>query len=92
VPGTLRSIHTLLKPGGLFISKTPCLGDMNPLIRLLLIPAMRAIGKAPHVSIFSAVALEQMINAAGFDVLAMESHASKGKDYRPYVVSRRPTA
>ena len=89
VPGTLRSIHVLLKPGGLFISKTPCLGDMNPLIRLLLLPAMRAIGKAPHVSSLGASALEQSIIGAGFDVLVRESHASKGKDQRPYIVARK---
>jgi len=89
VPGTLRSIHVLLKPGGLFISKTPCLGDMNPLIRQLLLPAMRAIGKAPHVSCLGASALEQLIIAAGFDVLVRESHASKGKDQRPYIVARK---
>jgi ubiquinone/menaquinone biosynthesis C-methylase UbiE len=89
VPGTLRSIHDLLKPGGLFISKTPCLGDMNPLIRLLLLPAMRAIGKAPHVSSLGAFALEQLIVGAGFDILVRESHASKGKDQRPYIVARK---
>ncbi len=89
VPGTLRSIHALLKPGGLFISKTPCLGDMNPLIRLLLLPAMQAIGKAPHVSSLGASALEQLIIGAGFDVLVRESHASKGKDQRPYIVARK---
>lgn len=89
VPSTLRSIHVLLKPGGLFISKTPCLGDMNPLIRLLLLPAMRAIGKAPHVSSLGASALEQLIIGAGFDVLVRESHASKGKDQRPYIVARK---
>jgi ubiquinone/menaquinone biosynthesis C-methylase UbiE len=89
VPGTLRSIQVLLKPGGLFISKTPCLGDMNPLIRLLLLPAMRAIGKAPHVSSLGASALEQLIIGAGFDVLVRESHASKGKDQRPYIVARK---
>ena len=88
-PDTLRSIHVLLKPGGLFISKTPCLGDMNPLIRLLLLPAMQAIGKAPHVSSLGASALEQLIIGAGFDVLVRESHASKGKDQRPYIVARK---
>jgi ubiquinone/menaquinone biosynthesis C-methylase UbiE len=89
VPGTLRSIHVLLKPGGLFMSKTPCLGDMNPLIRLLLLPAMRAIGMAPHVSSLGASGLEQLIIDAGFDVLVRESHASKGKDRRPYIVARK---
>jgi ubiquinone/menaquinone biosynthesis C-methylase UbiE len=89
VPDTLRSIHALLKPGGLYISKTPCLGDMNPLIPLLLLPVMRAIGKAPHVSSFSASMLEQSIVNAGFDVLLRESHASKGRDQRPYIVARK---
>jgi ubiquinone/menaquinone biosynthesis C-methylase UbiE len=89
VPGTLGSIHVLLKPGALFISKTPCLGDMNPLIRLLLLPAMQATGKAPHVSSLGASALEQLIIGAGFDVLVRESHASKGKDQRPYIVARK---
>ena len=89
VPDTLRSIHVLLKPGGLFISKTPCLGDMNPLIRLLALPAMRAIGKAPHVSSLGASALERLIIDAGFDALVRESHASKGKDQRPYIVARK---
>lgn len=48
LPGTLRHIHALLAAQGLFISKTSCVGDMNPLIRLALFPAMRAIGKAPY--------------------------------------------
>jgi hypothetical protein len=62
---------------------------MNPLIRLLLLPAMQAIGKAPHVSSLGASALEQLIIGAGFDVLVRESHASKGKDQRPYIVARK---
>ena len=89
VPETLRSIHALLKPGGLFISKTPCLGDMNPLIPLLLLPVMRAIGMAPHVSSFGTPALERQIVDAGFDVLVREGHASKGRDQRPYIVARK---
>ena len=89
VPGTLRRIHALLAAEGLFISKTPCLGDMNPLIRFALLPAMRAIGKAPYVSVFRAVDLSQLICAAGFDIRATESHASKGNDTRPYIVARK---
>ena len=89
LPGTLRRIHALLAADGWFISKTPCLGDMNPLIRLVLLPAMRAIGKAPYVSAFRAAELSQSISAAGFDILATESHATKGKDARPYIVARK---
>ncbi len=86
--GTLRSIHALLAPGGLFVSKTPCLGDMNPLIRLVL-PLMQMIGQAPHAGVFSAEDLSARIAAAGFDVLSVERHASKGKDSRPFIVARR---
>ncbi|RWN29434.1 bifunctional 2-polyprenyl-6-hydroxyphenol methylase/3-demethylubiquinol 3-O-methyltransferase UbiG [Mesorhizobium sp.] len=91
LPGTLRRIHALLAAEGLFISKTPCVGDMNPLIRLALLPAMRAIGKAPYAGVFRAADLSQHICAAGFDVLATESHATKGSDNRPYIVARKRT-
>ncbi|MEZ0470832.1 class I SAM-dependent methyltransferase [Luteimonas salinilitoris] len=88
VSGTLRVIHALLAPGGLFISKTPCLGSMNPLIRLVLLPVMRAVGKAPQVvSTFSTVELEQLITVAGFDIFITENHATRGKDDRPYIVA-----
>ncbi|HEV7335035.1 MAG TPA: class I SAM-dependent methyltransferase [Bosea sp. (in: a-proteobacteria)] len=86
--GTLRSVHALLAPGGLFVSKTPCLGDMNPLIRLVL-PLMQMIGQAPYAGIFSAEDLSARIAAAGFEVLSVERHASKGKDSRPFIVARR---
>ena len=88
LPGTLHAIHTVLTPAGLFISKTPCVGDMNPLIRLAL-PMMRAIGKAPHAGIFRASELGRHIEAAGFEILATENHATKGNDNRPYIVARK---
>lgn len=86
--GTLRDIHTLLEPGGLFISKTPCLGDVNPLIRLAL-PLMQMVGKAPHAGVFTAQELASLIAAAGFEILSTERHASRGKDSRPFIVARK---
>lgn len=89
LPGTLRCIHDLLAPGGLFVSKTPCLGSMNALIRLVLLPVMQAIGKAPHVGVFDAAALDREIRAAGFDILATEDHSTKGTKARPCIVARK---
>lgn len=89
VPGTLRRIHTLLAPSGLFISKTPCLGDMNPLLSGVLLPAMRAIGLAPYVSVFWQTELCDLVSSAGFDILATENHATKGNDRRPCIVARK---
>ena len=88
LPGTLRRIHGLLATEGLFISKTPCVGDMNPLLRLAL-PPMRAVGLAPYAGVFRATTLIEHIRAAGFDILATENHATKGTDNRPYIVARK---
>lgn len=87
LPATLRRVHELLSADGLFVSKTPCLGDMNPLIRMALLPAMRATGLAPHAGSFSTVELAQHIAKAGFDILATEIHSTKGNDFRPYIVA-----
>ncbi len=90
VDRTLELIRVCLKPGGYFLSKTPCIGDMTPLIRLV-IPLMRLVGKAPqHVQPFKAPALEEKIGAAGFEIVACEFHATRGKDVRPFIVARKP--
>ena len=87
--GTLDRIQGFLVPGGLFISKTPCLADMNPLIRNVMLPVMRAVGLAPHVSVLGAQDLTRVIGAAGLSIVATERHATKGKDARPYIVARK---
>jgi ubiquinone/menaquinone biosynthesis C-methylase UbiE len=81
-------VHRVLKPGGLFISKTPCLGEMNPLIRLAL-PPMRLIGKAPYVAMFSAAALEREIETAGFAIVERARHGSGRKDARVFIAARK---
>ncbi|RYP18416.1 hypothetical protein DL765_003928 [Monosporascus sp. GIB2] len=88
LPGTLRNVHSLLEDGGLFITKTACVGDMNVLLRLAL-PVMRAVGKAPYASVFRRAELGEQIRAAGFDILETEMHASKGNDNRPYIIARK---
>jgi ubiquinone/menaquinone biosynthesis C-methylase UbiE len=87
----LRGVHRLLRPGGVFISKTPCLKEMNPLIRIA-VPLMQLIGKAPHVAFLSAEDLEHEIAAAGFEIIEIARHASRGKDVRPFVVARKAMA
>ena len=88
--GTLQGVWQALRPGGLFISKTPCVGEMNPLIRLLAIPAMRAVGQAPPVLTLRALDIEEAIRQAGLDVLLVERHGTKGKDVRPFIVASKP--
>ena len=84
----LRGVHRVLKPGGLFVSKTPCLSEMNPAIRLA-VPLMQAFGKAPYVAFFSAQQLERAIVDAGFEIIERARHGTKGKDTRPFIVARK---
>lgn len=87
-PAAIAGIHRLLKPGGYFISKTPCLKEMNPVFRVVL-PAMQMVGKAPYVAFLSAEDLEREMAEAGFEIIELGRHASRGKDARPFLVARR---
>lgn len=89
-PSTLSLLHRRLKPGGLFVSKTPCLSEMNPLIRYA-IPIAQFVGKAPYVSCFSAAELEGEIEAAGFTIIERARHGSTRKDARIFLVAQKPT-
>lgn len=84
----LAAVHSLLKPGGLFISKTPCLTEMNFGLRLAL-PLMQAIGKAPFVDVFSEATLTSEIAQSGFEIVACERHGTRGKDMRAFIVARK---
>jgi ubiquinone/menaquinone biosynthesis C-methylase UbiE len=84
----LAHVHRLLKPGGLLVSKTPCLAEMNPFIRLA-VPVMRFVGKAPYVASFLATELEREIKAAGFAIVERARHGSGRKDARIFIVARK---
>lgn len=82
------ALHALV-PGGLFISKTPCLSEMNPLIPVLVLPVMRLVGKAPPVLCLRELDLRAAFERHGMDVVAVERHGTKGKDVRPFIVARK---
>ncbi|MCO5103957.1 MAG: class I SAM-dependent methyltransferase [Burkholderiaceae bacterium] len=86
----LALVVQALRPGGLLISKTPCVAEMNPLITKLALPLMRAIGKAPHVLCFTAPQLQAAMARQGLAIESVEHHASKGKDIRAFIVARKP--
>ena len=79
-----------LRPGGLLISKTACISEMNPLIPYLALPLMRAVGKAPHVLCFDAAVLQWAIARQGMDIVSVERHGTRGKDIRVFIVARKP--
>ena len=86
LPDALSRIGQVLKPGGLLISKTPCLGDMSVMLRLV-IPAMQLFGKAPPVCYFGKEALRRAMQEAGFDIEESGLHAAGG--HALFLVARK---
>jgi ubiquinone/menaquinone biosynthesis C-methylase UbiE len=84
----LAQMHRVVRPGGLFISKTPCLSEMNPLIRLA-VPVARWLGKAPYVDFFNGAQLEAEVVDAGFEIVERGRHGAGKKDFRLFLVARR---
>lgn len=69
----LARINRLLKPGGIFISKTPCpFGKGVPFkFRVLkaVLPVMQLLGKAPFVNFMRIEELEHAISSHGFKII-----------------------
>ncbi len=83
--GTLERIHSVLKPGGVFVSKTVCLGGsvMIP----LMIKVMQMVGKAPYVATFKPHQLQAAIQWAGFEILESGNHNKGTRGH--FIVARK---
>jgi ubiquinone/menaquinone biosynthesis C-methylase UbiE len=67
VPRTLRKLRRMLKPGGLLISSTRCIGDSAAWLGWIA-PVGRALQVLPRINVFREAAFMQWIADAGFDV------------------------
>jgi ubiquinone/menaquinone biosynthesis C-methylase UbiE len=87
----LAQVASLVKPGGIFVSKTICApaegGIGYALIRRIALPVMQAIGKAPFVNFRTGQALEQSIRRVGFDIV--ETSDQPGVLPSRYIVARK---
>ena len=63
----IAKVHRALKPGGIFVSSTACLGDSMAYFKLIA-PIGRAIGLMPLVKVFTAKEMEAAVTDAGFEI------------------------
>ena len=63
----LADIAQWLRPGGVFISNTTCIAEVNPIIRSLL-PIGSIFGLVPPLNVFTRSTLRKKIVAAGFEI------------------------
>jgi len=91
MPAAIRRINDLLKPGGVFISKTFCVeGAKLPFktrMMMMVLPLMQKIGKAPYVSFMSIAELENAITSAGFEIVEAGNYPASSSSR--YVVARK---
>lgn len=88
--GALRQLVQSLRPGGLLITKTACVAEMNPLVPYVAVPLMRALGKVPPVLILNAQHLLSAMSRQQLEIVCSERHGTRGRDIRAFVVARKP--
>lgn len=82
----IAKVYKILKPGGVFVSSTVCLGDTMKWFRFIG-PIGRALGLMPLVRIFARNELEESLTAAGFE---LDYVWQPGKGKAVFVVARKP--
>jgi 2-polyprenyl-3-methyl-5-hydroxy-6-metoxy-1,4-benzoquinol methylase len=89
-PNTLRRISELLKPGGLLISVTPCLGEKGTLpVRsvMLLVRLASGLRLIPQLWRCKIRELQESIAAAGLVTIEIEELANSTSEY--FVVAKK---
>ncbi|HRK40305.1 MAG TPA: class I SAM-dependent methyltransferase [Burkholderiaceae bacterium] len=91
---TLAQVVRHLRPGGLFISKTACIAHMNPLVPHVALPVLRLLKVIPPIHVLNEDQLLTAIERSGLIIDSVEHHATpqRSRDWRPYVVARKPEA
>jgi 2-polyprenyl-3-methyl-5-hydroxy-6-metoxy-1,4-benzoquinol methylase len=82
----MKRINELLKPGGLIISVTPCLGEKKSFIKILIFLQTK-IGMVPYIKFFKTSELENSIADGNFQIVETESLHSPEKHY--FIVAKK---
>ncbi len=63
----IAKVYKMLKPGGLFVTSTACLGDTMSWFKLIA-PVGKLLGLMPLVNVFTVKDLEKSLTEAGFTI------------------------
>jgi ubiquinone/menaquinone biosynthesis C-methylase UbiE len=86
IPAALARVRTLLAPGGHLLFKTPCIGEQGVFLRVV-IPVLRAFGRAPFVNFVTEQSLLDDVSRAGFEIL--ETGLYPKKSHSLFIAARK---
>ncbi len=81
----IQRINELLKPGGLFISATPCVGEKIFLRNLLFLAG--SVGLVPNIRAFKICNLVKTIDEGNFSIVETDCFKKSSQEY--FIVARK---
>jgi len=84
----IGKVYDMLKPGGVFVTSTACLGDSMNFFKFIA-PVGKFFGLMPLVRIFTAQELENSLKNAGFQI---DHEWRPGKNKMVFIVAQKTTA
>jgi ubiquinone/menaquinone biosynthesis C-methylase UbiE len=79
----IARVHRMLKPGGIFVTSTACIGDTMKFFKAI-VPIGRFLRLIPVVKIFTTTELEESLTAGGFSI---DSQWQPGKGKSVFIVA-----
>ena len=81
----LAKVHKMLKPGGIFVTSTACLGDTMKFFKIIA-PIGKFFGLMPLVKVFTTKELEDSLTDAGFEI---DYQWQPGKGKAVFIVAKK---
>ncbi len=81
----IAKVHRMLKPGGIFVTSTACIGDTMKFLKVIA-PIGKLLGLMPLVKVFSTKELEDSLTDAGFEI---DYQWQPGKGKAVFIVAKK---
>ena len=81
----IAKVRKMLRPGGVFVSSTACLGDKLWFFKYIA-PTGRFLGLMPMLKIFTIKELDESLTNAGFDI---DHHWIPEKGHTAFIVAKK---
>jgi len=81
----ITKVHRMLKPGGVFVTSTSCIGDTMNFFKLIA-PIGKLLGLMPLLKVFTTQELVASLTGAGFEI---DHQWQPGKGAAVFIVAKR---